>query len=188
MSADKNDNVKITVSCGKESTADANVSHTMPFLLGFIMGIVSPIVVVVIAANYGVEWFAIKPFCDLALAHYDPMIFVWLLAITTMALLLLYLIHCRYCVEMAKVTEKQQRSILEVKSGLAQKFLDVIAPKPNHLGKGEVFSVTVVTKTTESESTTSGGCLSPNNGAGTKINTNTVVSLPANYSLSADFT
>ena len=108
--AENENTLTISISCPREeSNIDDNVSHTIPFLLGFFVGIVIPVISLVYFSDLAHEISYVNSF--MVQKYYKPVIVLLYFIVTTIALLGFYFIHCRYIAETKRIicNDRQHR-------------------------------------------------------------------------------
>ena len=96
--AENENTLTISISCPREeSNIDDNVSHTIPLLLGFFVGIVIPVIFLVCFSDLAHEIRYVNSF--MVQKYYKPLIVLLYFIVTIIALLGFYFIHCRYIAE-----------------------------------------------------------------------------------------
>lgn len=122
---DKNQE-KVCISCQAESASiqmDENSSHTLPFILGFFVGIVVPVILLVVVSDLAYEVEFISSF--IVKRHYQPIIVLLYFIVIVVCLLGFYFIHCNHITNIKKIICNDRKHIREAHIATVANLKDV---------------------------------------------------------------
>ena len=117
------------------------VSHTLPFILGFIIiGMVFSVIIWLAATdNLAKETLLVESPLRMNFSHYNPTFALMFFAVSVIALVFLYWIHTRHCAEVAKVDQKRQKDELDAETATIKNVLEVFKDKVQ--ARGETINI-----------------------------------------------
>lgn len=118
---------------------DKTVSHTLPFILGFIMGMVFPVIWLAATDKLARETLLVETPWRMNFTHYDPTFVLMFFAVSVIALVFLYWIHTHHCAEVAKVDQKRLKDELDAETATIKNALDVFKDKVQ--ARGETINI-----------------------------------------------
>ena len=118
---------------------DKTVSHTLPFILGFIIGMVFPVIWLAATDKLARETLLVETPWRMNFTHYDPTFALMFFAVSVITLVFLYWIHTHHCAEVAKVDQKRLKDELDAETATIKNALDVFKDKVQ--ARGETINI-----------------------------------------------
>lgn len=118
---------------------DKTVSHTLPFILGFIIGMVFPVIWFATTDKLATETLLVESPWRMNFSHYNPVFVLMFFAVSVIALVILYWIHTRHCAEVAKIDQKRLKDELDAETATIKNALDIFKDKAQ--ARGETISI-----------------------------------------------
>lgn len=118
------------------------VSHTLPFILGFIMGMVFPVIWLAATDKLVKETLLVELPWLMNISHYNPTFVLMFFAVSVIALVFLYWIHTHHCAEVAKVDQKRLKDELDAETATIKNALDVFKDKVQ--ARGETININML--------------------------------------------
>lgn len=118
---------------------DKTVSHTLPFILGFVIGMVFPVIWLAATDKLARETLLVEMPWRMNFTHYDPTFVLMFFAVSVIALVFLYWIHTHHCAEVAKVDQKRLKDELDAETATIKNALDVFKDKAQ--ARSETISI-----------------------------------------------